>query len=82
MGTGALPPVVKRPGREVDHSPPASAEAKKMWIYTSIPPYTFMVYCLISQAQEQFTFLFNKGDDLDLHLEDAWFENSLVYRLS
>jgi hypothetical protein len=28
--------------READHSPPASAEVKKMWIYTSIPPYTFM----------------------------------------
>jgi hypothetical protein len=28
---------VKRPGREVDHSPPTSAEVKKMWIYTSTP---------------------------------------------
>jgi hypothetical protein len=28
---------VKRPGREADHSPPASAEVKKMWIYTSTP---------------------------------------------
>jgi hypothetical protein len=25
-----------------DHSPPASAEVKKMWTYTSTPPYTFM----------------------------------------
>jgi hypothetical protein len=40
---GALSPKVKRPGREVDHSPPASAEVKKMWIYTSTPPYAFMV---------------------------------------
>jgi hypothetical protein len=24
--------------READHSPPASAEVKKMWIYTSTPP--------------------------------------------
>jgi hypothetical protein len=39
---GALSPGVKRPGREADHSPPASAEAKKMWIYTSTPPCTFM----------------------------------------
>jgi hypothetical protein len=29
---------VKRPGRETDHSPPTSAEVKKMWIYTSTPP--------------------------------------------
>jgi hypothetical protein len=35
-------PGVNRRGREADHSPPPSAEVKKMWIYTSIPPYTFM----------------------------------------
>jgi hypothetical protein len=28
--------------READHSPPTSAEVKKMWVYTSIPPYVFM----------------------------------------
>jgi hypothetical protein len=39
---GALSPDVKRPGRETDHSPPTSAEVKKMWIYTSTPPYIFM----------------------------------------
>jgi hypothetical protein len=33
--TGALSAGVKRPGREVDHSPPTSAEVKKIWIYTS-----------------------------------------------
>jgi hypothetical protein len=31
---GALSQGVKRPGREADHSPPASTEVKKMWIYT------------------------------------------------
>jgi hypothetical protein len=40
-GPGVLSPGVKRPGREADHSPAASAEVK-MWIYTSIPPYAFM----------------------------------------
>jgi hypothetical protein len=35
-------PGVKRPGREADHSPPTTAEVKKMWIYTSTPPYAFM----------------------------------------
>jgi hypothetical protein len=35
-------PGVKRPGREVDHSPPTSAEVKKMWIYTSTLTYAFM----------------------------------------
>jgi hypothetical protein len=43
MGTGALSPGVKRPGREADHSPPTSAEVNKTWIYTSTPPYVFMV---------------------------------------
>jgi hypothetical protein len=39
---GAPFPVVKRPGREADHSPPASAEVKRTWAYTSNPPYVFM----------------------------------------
>jgi hypothetical protein len=39
---GALSPGVKRPGREADHSPPTTVEIKKIWIYTSIPPYAFM----------------------------------------
>jgi hypothetical protein len=39
---GALSPGVKQPVREADHSPPTSAVVKKMWIYTSTPPYSFM----------------------------------------
>jgi hypothetical protein len=39
---GPLPPGVRRPGHEADTSAPASAEVKKMWIYTSTPPYVFM----------------------------------------
>jgi hypothetical protein len=42
MGPGAVSQVVKQPGHEADHSPPASAEIKKLWIYTSTPPYAFM----------------------------------------
>jgi hypothetical protein len=38
----AISPGVKRPVREADHSPPASAEAKKTWVYTSTPPHAFM----------------------------------------
>jgi hypothetical protein len=45
---GALSLGVKQSGREADHSPPASAEVKKMWIYISTPPYAFMAQCLIS----------------------------------
>jgi hypothetical protein len=33
---------------EVHHSPPISAKVKKMWIYTSTAPYTFMAQWLIS----------------------------------
>jgi hypothetical protein len=42
MGPGGSFSGVKRPGREADHSPPTSAEVKKMWIYTSTTPYAFM----------------------------------------
>jgi hypothetical protein len=40
---GAIPLGVKQPGHEADHSPPTSAEVKKMWIYIPTPPYAFMV---------------------------------------
>jgi hypothetical protein len=36
----ALSPGLQRPGHEADHSPPTSAEVKKMWSYTSSPPQT------------------------------------------
>jgi hypothetical protein len=29
-------------GGKADHSPPTSAEVKKIFIYTSTPPYAFM----------------------------------------
>jgi hypothetical protein len=35
-------PGLKQQGREADHSLPTGAEVKKMWIYTSPPPYVFM----------------------------------------
>jgi hypothetical protein len=37
MGTGVITPGIYRQGREVDHSPPSSAEVKNAWLYTSIP---------------------------------------------
>jgi hypothetical protein len=45
---GILSLGLKRPGREADHSRPASAEVKNLWTYTSTPPYAFMAQCLIS----------------------------------
>jgi hypothetical protein len=48
MRTGGSFPGVKRPRREADHSPAASAEVKKIWIYTTTPSYASMAQCLIS----------------------------------
>jgi hypothetical protein len=39
---GALSLGVKRQGHAADHSPAVSAKVKKMWIYSSTPPYAFM----------------------------------------
>jgi hypothetical protein len=48
MGIWALSQGIKRPGREVDHSPPSSAEVKNAWSYTSIlPQYVFMPWCSV-----------------------------------
>jgi hypothetical protein len=41
-GAHALSPGVKQLEREGDHSPPASVKVKKIWIYTSTPPYAFI----------------------------------------
>jgi hypothetical protein len=46
---------VKQPGRETDHSSPASTQVKKTWVYTSTPPYVFKAYCLIKH-RDNFTF--------------------------
>jgi hypothetical protein len=37
-----FPRGVKGPGREADHSPPTTAEVKKIWVRTCIPPYVLM----------------------------------------
>jgi hypothetical protein len=37
MGTRVSFSGVKRPEREIDHSPPSSAEVKNAWSYTSTP---------------------------------------------
>jgi hypothetical protein len=39
---GALSSGIKPQGLEADHSPSASIEIKKMWIYISTPPYALM----------------------------------------
>jgi hypothetical protein len=49
MSIRALSPWVKRPGREAEYSPPAAAELKSEWIYTSTSPYIFKAWCLIER---------------------------------
>jgi hypothetical protein len=51
---GALSLGVKRPGREVDHSPPFSAEVKNAWNYNSTPQYVFMTWCFVKH-RDNFT---------------------------
>jgi hypothetical protein len=70
---GALSLGSKRPGHEADHSPSASAEVKKMWIYTSIPPYTFMAQCLISLSHGQL-YLFTTMRTSNLTSYVSWFK--------
>jgi len=41
VGIGVFSPEVKRPRREVDHSPPSSVEVNNTWSYTSTPQYVF-----------------------------------------
>jgi hypothetical protein len=56
MGTRALSLGVKRPRREADHSPPSSAEVKR--IRGAIPPlpqYVFVEWCLVKH-RDNFTF--------------------------
>jgi hypothetical protein len=45
----SLFPRSKRSEREANHLPPASVEAKKSWIYRSIPRCVFMALCLVKQ---------------------------------
>jgi hypothetical protein len=44
---GALSLGVKRLEHEADHSPPSSAEVKKMCTCTSTPPCVFLAQCLV-----------------------------------
>jgi hypothetical protein len=50
-------PGIKRPGREVDHTPLPSAEVKNTWSYPSIPPYVFMAWFLV-EHRENFTLIY------------------------
>jgi hypothetical protein len=58
MGIGALSLVVKRQGREADHSPPFTAEVKEcMELNLHSPYFVFMAWCLVKH-RDNFTFTF------------------------
>jgi hypothetical protein len=46
-GTKGSVPGVKRQGREADHSPPSSVKVKNVGAIHPLPPYVFMIWCLI-----------------------------------
>jgi hypothetical protein len=59
---GLLPGEVNRPGCEADRSLPSSAEVKNAWGYTSIPPYVFMLWCVVKQLEmSRFYFFLSVG---------------------
>jgi hypothetical protein len=72
---GALSSWIKPPRREADHSPPASADVKTMWIYTSTPPYAFMAHCLVKQrdicSHNKRALLHTQGPPDPLNIETA-----------
>jgi hypothetical protein len=47
--SGALSPVIKWRGHEVDHSSPSSAAVNNAWKCNSTPPYVIMACCLIKE---------------------------------
>jgi hypothetical protein len=51
MGTGSLVSGVKQPECEVNRSALSSAGVKNAWSYNSIPPYVFMVWCLVKYRE-------------------------------
>jgi hypothetical protein len=59
-GTGSSFPALKRPGREADHTPQSTAEAKNEWSYTFTPKYAFMASCLVKH-RDKFTFYLYRG---------------------
>jgi hypothetical protein len=65
---GALSLGVKWLGRGPDHSLPSSDEVKNSWIYTPLPQYAFMAWCLFKKHRDfTFTLHFFRGDFMRTH---------------
>jgi hypothetical protein len=65
---------VKRPGHEVDHSHPSSAEVKNAWTYTSNPHKTPSWNCaqLNHRDNSTFTFIYRFIRTLSVNFHTRW----------
>jgi hypothetical protein len=72
--SGALSLGVKRPGRELDHSPASSAEVKNAWSYIPLPQYSFMAWCSVKH-RHNFTFTLPLYFTLVFFLSVSWNRN-------
>jgi hypothetical protein len=73
MVTGGSSTVVKRPGCEADNSSSSSVDVKNSWMYTSTPPYVFMLrgtFSALSKFPEELS-----GIALGYGLNDRGFES-------
>jgi len=52
MNTRGFCPEVKRSEREVNHSPPCSAEVKNAWNYICTSPYAYMACYLVKRRDK------------------------------
>jgi hypothetical protein len=62
MDTGGSFPGDKEAGREADHSPPANAEVKKIWIYTSMlgGSHVTTAWCVLRLRMEETAFKYGE----------------------
>jgi len=57
MAPGTPSRGIKQNGREADHFSLYSADVRNAWIYTSTPPYIFIVWYLVKHRDFTFSFI-------------------------
>jgi len=66
---GALSLWVKQQGREVDHSPPCTAEVKNAWSCISTLKYVFMAWCSVKAQGQLYLYIYKTTG---LFLASCW----------